>query len=255
MSYYLAPSLARLRDEINARWPGRSKRSDGWIGDAAHSSRTSDHNPNRRRSVNAIDVTAKGIDPTALIRTATKDPRVNYVIFNRRIWSRVRGFRPIRYTGSNPHTAHVHISIRQARSAEQDTRAWGLGSAPAPKPQPKPAPPKAGTVPGPGNPFPLPAGYYFGPKNGGDRSVSGHHGRRFAGIKDSSHLIRFTEQLARRGWSIGRGRTWLSRSGNDGLYGDEYAALIRAFQKDQGLPVDGLLGRQTWEAAYRNPVR
>lgn len=126
MSYYLAPSLFALRAEINSRWPSRSKRSDGWIGDAAHSARTSDHNPNSRRSVNAIDVTAAGIDTAELIRVAIADSRVNYVIFNRLIYSRVRNFRAVAYTRSNPHTTHVHVSIRQARDAEQNQASWGI---------------------------------------------------------------------------------------------------------------------------------
>lgn len=36
MSWTLAPSLARLLDEVNRRWPNRDKRSDGTIGDRAH---------------------------------------------------------------------------------------------------------------------------------------------------------------------------------------------------------------------------
>ncbi|GIM88180.1 hypothetical protein Sar04_49160 [Salinispora arenicola] len=42
---------------------------------------------------------------------------------------------------------------------------------------------------------------------------------------------------------------------SDGLYGPEYRELIKAFQADQGLSRDGLLGRKTWDAAYRNPIR
>ena len=34
-----------LRDQVNKRFPKRKKDSDGWIGDAAHQDRESDHNP------------------------------------------------------------------------------------------------------------------------------------------------------------------------------------------------------------------
>ncbi|GGM14388.1 peptidoglycan recognition protein family protein [Micromonospora yangpuensis] len=121
-------------------------------------------------------------------------------------------------------------------------------------PAPKPKPPAKSPAPGPAVAFPLPKGHYFGPASGPDRSVSGHHGRRFGGRLDRDWLKGWADQLARRGWSIGKGKRHLGRHGNDGRYGDEYRALIEAFQRDQGLAVDGLLGPDTWTAAYRNPV-
>lgn len=130
MSWYLAPALDRLRDEVNAKWPNRSKASDGTIGDASHSARTSDHNPNARGSVNAMDITKSGIDTDVLIAAAKKHPSVRYIIHNRRIMNRdIGNFRSRPYSGSNPHTQHVHISLYQRRSAEESNRSWGLGSA------------------------------------------------------------------------------------------------------------------------------
>jgi|HigsolmetaAR201D_1030396.scaffolds.fasta_scaffold15936_2 hypothetical protein len=45
MAWRLARSLEQLRRQIDAAYPGRSKASDGTIGDVAHSQRNSDHNP------------------------------------------------------------------------------------------------------------------------------------------------------------------------------------------------------------------
>lgn len=121
---YLAPSLVALRREIDQRWPHRDRRSDGWLGDAAHSARQSDHNPDARGMVHALDVDKDGIDVAALLAAAIGDRRVWYVIHNRQIWSRTYGWDARPYTGANAHTEHVHISIQYAHDAEADTRPW-----------------------------------------------------------------------------------------------------------------------------------
>jgi len=126
MSWYLAPSLAVLRAEINARWPGRDKASDGSIGDAAHSSTTSDHNPNSRGSVNAIDVDEDGVDFAEIFAAIKRHPSARYVIYERKLYHRLRGWRAEAYSGVNPHDHHFHLSIDQTLAAEQDTRSWGL---------------------------------------------------------------------------------------------------------------------------------
>ncbi|MFC0506526.1 peptidoglycan-binding domain-containing protein [Micromonospora costi] len=134
MGVHLAPALAVLRAEVNQRWPHRDKASDGWIGDAAHQARKSDHNPDGDdSSVNAADFDRDGIDPLLLVRRCIEHPSTQYVIFDRTIWSRSRGFRPARYTGSNPHDKHVHVSVGHARSLEDSTRAWGIATATASK--------------------------------------------------------------------------------------------------------------------------
>lgn len=236
MSWHLAPSLARLRDEVNAKWPNRSKASDGTIGDAAHSSRTSDHNPNSRRSVNAIDITAKGISTDTLIAAAKKHPSVRYIIFNRRIMNRdIGNFRSRPYSGSNPHTQHVHISLYQRRSAEDDTRSWGLGK---PSSSPAPAKPKKSGTKAPA--FPWPAGHYIGPKSGPNRSHSGYVAADRAKIKTAQN------QLLKRGWS-GVGKA-------DGYYGPKLRKVARQFQAEKGLAVDGLIGADTWAALWEEPV-
>jgi len=121
---YLAPSLVALRDEVNRRWPNRDRGSDGWIGDTAHSARVSDHNPDERGMVHAIDVDKDGIDVDRFLSETIGDARVWYVIHNRTIWSRTYDWKPRAYTGSNPHEHHIHVSIRYTGEAETDTRSW-----------------------------------------------------------------------------------------------------------------------------------
>jgi hypothetical protein len=123
----LAPSLINLFDELNLRWPHRDHKSDGWIGDKAHQARQSDHNPDSRGIVHAIDIDADGIDTGLVVgMTARLDRATEYVIFNRWIYSRSRDFEPKRYTGSNPHTGHIHVSIRYGNGYEGAEWHWGL---------------------------------------------------------------------------------------------------------------------------------
>lgn len=123
---FLAPSLVRLRAEINARWPGRSTVSDGWIGNAAHQKTISDHNPDATGCVRAIDVTSTGIAPLQLLALVEADPhgRARYVIWDRHIYQRKFGWVKRPYTGASPHTEHVHISILQTAGAADNSSEW-----------------------------------------------------------------------------------------------------------------------------------
>lgn len=132
--------------------------------------------------------------------------------------------------------------------------AAGLGSAPVNPPAPKPTNPPVRPAPGPNYAFPLPAGHYFGPKSGPAESVSGHYTRSFKGVDAKVWLKRYTQQLEKRGWNARKGGQYLTKYGHDGMYGPEVEALTKAFQRDQGLSVDGLPGPQTWRAAFNNPV-
>ena len=133
----LSKGAAKLREQMNVRFPKRDTRSDGWIGDPAHSSRVSDHNPDRNGIVHAIDLDADFGDPkkdmaqvlaeqlAAHARGGSKSgQRVKYVIYNRQIWSANSGWKPRRYTGSNPHTSHVHVSVTTA--SDTNGAAWPL---------------------------------------------------------------------------------------------------------------------------------
>ena len=141
MPYFLSPALARFRDEINARWPSRSKVSDGWIGDASHAARYSSHNPLWSASgrwsgvVRAIDVTNDSEEMRlAVVKAAVGHPACWYVISKGVIYSRTYGWVPRRYTGSNPHNSHVHISLSENSVAWDSAVPW------LPKPAEQPAP-------------------------------------------------------------------------------------------------------------------
>jgi hypothetical protein len=56
MSWKLVAGGEVLRGQVNKRWPDRDKRSDGAKGDAAHADRVSDHNPDSKGLVHALDI-------------------------------------------------------------------------------------------------------------------------------------------------------------------------------------------------------
>ena len=114
MAWRLAKSLEKLREQINAAHPQRSKASDGSIGDQAHAARASDHNPDEHGVVAAIDITndpSGGVDGHTLSRALTGDPRAKYVIFHGEIW-KARTGQWEAYHGANAHNHHVHISVK-----------------------------------------------------------------------------------------------------------------------------------------------
>lgn len=127
---YLVPCLVTLRAEFSALSPHRDKGADGWIGDAAHLSRDSDHNPDSQGRVLAIDIDSTGPWPVPfsdLVESLRGDDRLEYIIFNRRIASRSRGWTWRTYTGSNdPHTGHAHFSARHDHAGNNSTAPWGL---------------------------------------------------------------------------------------------------------------------------------
>ena len=125
MSWRNAPSIAAALSQATSKWPNRSRVSDGTIGDAAHAARHSDHNPDSHGIVHAFDLThdpAHGVDCEQLAAHLIdlRDSRVQYIIWNRRI-AEAPGWVWKPYTGKNPHTKHMDVSIKHASHAEGDT--------------------------------------------------------------------------------------------------------------------------------------
>jgi hypothetical protein len=122
MKPLLCKAGQQLREQIDDSFPDRDRKSDGWIGDAAHSNRKSDHNPDKANGyVRAIDVD-KDLDTRAStgayladqIRIcAKKDKRISYVIYAGKIASRRSLFRWKKYKGISSHHAHIHISFTE----------------------------------------------------------------------------------------------------------------------------------------------
>ena len=115
-------ALAVLR-QATALQPKRKKASDGLLPSAAHVTQNpnSDHNTGL-----AADLThdpKNGIDCEEIFEKLKEDKRVSYLIFKGQIWSKEKsklGNR--RYTGSNPHNKHLHISINATDAT--DTSPW-----------------------------------------------------------------------------------------------------------------------------------
>ena len=121
----LAKALVKLREQVNARWPNRSKASDGTWPSAAHrrQSPNSDHNQG-----NALDLTNDpkngfSSDQFAEHLRKSRDPRLKYIISNRKIASAKSGFQWTRYSGANAHDKHVHISFN--RGVDSD-KPWAM---------------------------------------------------------------------------------------------------------------------------------
>jgi peptidoglycan hydrolase-like protein with peptidoglycan-binding domain len=209
MSWRLARGLEKLRDQVNAIWPARSKESDGSIGDTSHSARLSDHNPDDAGVVHAIDLTHDpkgGFDSYAFADMMLKkqDHRLKYVISNRRIGSGPAGpapgvWRP--YTGINPHNHHCHISIMYGALAD-DVAPWAIDGT---------------TVPDPAT-----AAAYVAPPP--------------------------TLRMGDRGVDVETMQTMLPGVAVDGDFGPVTAAALKAFQARSGLVSDGICGPMTWKA-------
>lgn len=139
----------------------------------------------------------------------------DHIVGHRELWTRWRAS----YATACPGGLDIDAIVRRAAELV-------AGIAPAPAPASAPAPVAA-------PPFPLPAGSYFGPRSGPAQSVSGYYSHR-------DDLRRWQQRMHDRGWTIGV----------DGLYGPNTAENARQFQREKGLEVDGLIGPQTWAAAW-----
>ncbi len=117
----LAGTLAQLRRELVTAYPAAPSRLYGTVGDADHQARKSDHNPDQRGYVRALDIprVEHGGPPLELLASLLREvgeresQRLNpggYVVWNSLIASGRTGWQWTTYTGDNPHTTHLHVS-------------------------------------------------------------------------------------------------------------------------------------------------
>lgn len=138
----LTPGMKNLGNQFNKRWPNRDGTSDGAKGDTAHQSSTSSHNPDdtpgskpewedadSTPDIRGIDVdnnlNESGTDMTDVCVHLQHLPNlasvVRYYIYNRQEYHCDNNFSPVPYTGSSPHTEHIHFSGARTESADQNT--------------------------------------------------------------------------------------------------------------------------------------
>jgi hypothetical protein len=116
-----SPAAVAVLRQATAIAPKRMKASDGLLPSVAHlkTNPNSDHNKGL-----AVDLThdpKRGIDCAVLFEKLKEDDRVEYLIFDKKIWSRNKPKNRV-YKGSNPHTKHLHISIKVEKA--NDTSPW-----------------------------------------------------------------------------------------------------------------------------------
>lgn len=237
----LANSLITLRAAVDRKFPTRSKASDGWIGDAAHAARLSQHNPNEAGVVCAIDITedlSVGLDCMRLMNEldASNDPRIYYLIHDHQIDNSDDSRTP--YYGPNAHEKHMHISVKWDRpDLYDDPAVWRV--------------PMLGTATPPSRPAPLPAwslptGHYYGNIAGPDSSHGGFTASERSVILRLQHWFIFKgcvprvapASFASAGWADGKWeaatdaacKAWFAkyRPGQQyttRIYADDYAHL------------------------------
>jgi len=211
MAWRLAKALETLRTQVNKLHPNRSKVADGTIGDAAHASRTSDHNPwvkdGSMGVVTALDIThdpKNGVDTYAMAEylRQKRDARIKYVISNKRTFSSTTQPWTWRaYTGSNPHASHIHISVKSDKAHYDNTKPWDLPTSQ-------------------NNPAASPAG----PET--TRPIL-RRGDKGDAVKTVQSIVKVVP---------------------DGDFGPLTENAVKAFQRNHKLVADGIVGPLTWAA-------
>lgn len=250
INWFLNRWLTGWRDGVNVTFKHRSKKSDGTIGNLAHQRTVSEHNVDPDGSVDAwdMDVNLFG-DPDetgsrreldaieALKRAFEADPGSQLWIHNRQIANRnIDNWRRRPYYGPNDHRKHVHWQSRKSRE-RLPVKGVTLDDVQDALNEDEPKPVQTGGSKGQSGPlglkaaprWPHPTSFEFRPSK---------HPTYSATVKA------WQRQMRKRGWNIDV----------DGYYGHQSAGIAVKFQREKKLVVDGLLGPNTFQAAWTAPV-
>lgn len=116
-----APAARHLLNEADVLAPRRSRRSDGILPSRQHTTANPTSYHERGDAVDLTHDPAAGIDCAAIAERirqraiAGLEKRAVELIHNRRIATEARGWAWRPYDGKNPHTTHLHVSIRHSR--------------------------------------------------------------------------------------------------------------------------------------------
>jgi hypothetical protein len=142
MAWFKAAWIDPFFSALDTIAPNRDRRTDGTIGDLAHSTGTSGHNPDDTAGVKAERTDAdtrpevRAADAGIVLRTAITMQqvvdailayppdrnRLIYIIFDGYVYSAGSGWARRKYTGADPHRTHVHLSGHP--DADNDGRPW-----------------------------------------------------------------------------------------------------------------------------------
>jgi len=130
MTPKLCKAGQQLRLQIDDSYSDRDRTSDGWVGDVRHAAGTSDHNPDAKGIVRAIDIDRDLAgkkkpdlmpdlaDQIRLFAKSDPSKRIAYIIFAGKIASPRMGWRFRKYSGINAHNHHCHISFTSKGDAD-----------------------------------------------------------------------------------------------------------------------------------------
>lgn len=225
-----AKSLIVLRDQINKLAPKRSKISDGLLARTEHTvdNPNSDHEPHVRDGevgvVTGMDIThdpTGGVDGEMLANSlvASKDRRLKYIIWNKRIISGTEQKQPAwvwrSYFGKNPHNHHMHISVKPDKASYDMTTIWEL---------------------------------LFGKSGGASTSAP-------SGSTSSPRMPVLMKGA--EGQHVEALQTLLNKHGDhlivDGVFGNDTRNAVINFQRRNGLVADGKAGPYTFDKLRENP--